>query len=185
MDEPVHSSAQSTPPPLQPTSASSPITPTTTPMLLGVLGGSALAVGAFLPWITLTAPFVGRLTVSGIEGGDGWFAVALGGVAAVNALRQWGNSTVLLRNILLICGLAGGLLTIYELGDISSGFAEARAEMDAEGDFFGTRPSDLVSTEMGVGIYLMGLGSAAVLAGSFGVFKQLATSQTPSHRRAS
>ncbi|MTV23864.1 DUF2510 domain-containing protein [Nitriliruptoraceae bacterium ZYF776] len=48
-------------------------------------GAAAVVVGAFLPWLTLNAPFVGSMSVAGIEG-DGVLtllvALAAAGVAA-------------------------------------------------------------------------------------------------------
>jgi len=46
--------------------------------------GIAAVVGSFLPWATVTAAFVGTISVTGTDqrGGDGWLVVALG-LAAV------------------------------------------------------------------------------------------------------
>jgi hypothetical protein len=48
-------------------------------------GGAAAVVGSFLPWITITAAFVGTISRSGTDGNftrgelsDGWIVVALG-----------------------------------------------------------------------------------------------------------
>lgn len=87
-----------------------------------------------------------------------------------------------MRNAMLACGFAGLAVTIYEVSNIASRFAEAQAEMDAVSGMPGLNPSDLVTTSYGTGLYLLGVGSAALLASAAAATQQLRV-QTPAAQR--
>ena len=121
-----------------------------TAALVMIGGAVAVAVGCFLPWIKATAPFVGTLTKSGVDnGGDGVIALALAAGLAAIALRSrdraapWAKAGAAVLIALLVA------LVMYEVGDISSRFADIEAE------------SDLVTTSYGSGLILIGAGILA------------------------
>lgn len=146
--------------------SSGPLPPAGYPHGLAMLGAALLVFGSFMPWISVTAPFIGTVTKSGMEGGDGWVTLIAGCVAGVAALRHWGRSTNALRNLLFGSGVIAAALTIYEFVDVSARFEDMRAEMNDEDDggFFGVRASDMIATSYGVGLFSIGAGSAAVIA---------------------
>lgn len=124
-------------------------------LLLG--GAGAIAVGCFLPWASITAPFVGTISKAGIEG-DGVFflglAAALAGIAFAFARtvpsslpqRRWGLAV-------LIAVLA--LFTAFEVTDLTSRFADLSDE-----EF-------TVATSYGAGLWLVGAGVIAAAIGWF------------------
>jgi hypothetical protein len=115
---------------------------------------AGVGVGCFLPWITVTAPFVGTISRSGVDdGGDG--IVFLGVAAALAAVAFRSRSTPPNRRakfgaLALIVLL--GVLTMYEFGSISSRFADAKTA------------SDLISTSYGAGLILVAL--SVIVAGA-------------------
>ncbi|MGH9152618.1 MAG: hypothetical protein ACRD03_09520 [Acidimicrobiales bacterium] len=127
-----------------------------------ILAGAGMVLGAFLPWVKITAPFVGSMTTSGIDGGDGWVAVVAGLVVAFAGWSVFsGSVTSTARSLVLIGAVVAGGLALFEYADISSRFAEVRSDMDAEGSVFGVSPSDLVDTAYGAGLHLITASAAA------------------------
>lgn len=119
---------------------------------------AALIAGSFLPWVKLTAPLVGTVTKSGMEGGDGVFTLIGGVVVAGLAFATFAaGARAYVRVALIVVGLGAGLLVGYEVGDISRRFAEVHnGEM-----------GNMFVTTYGAGIWLLGLGAvAAVVAGA-------------------
>lgn len=127
-----------------------------------LLAGAGMALGSFLPWVKVTAPFIGTLTKSGIEGGDGWFTLVAGGVVAFAGFTLLNRDDVgTLKRLVILAAVVAGILCIYEYSDISSRFADARAEADSSGDVFGVSASDLLVTTYGAGLHLI-TGSTVV-----------------------
>lgn len=134
--------------------------PATASGILALVGAGALAVGSFLPWATITAPFVGTVSRSGMEGGDGWMSVIVAVVAGLVGLRLLSSPPAGAQRVLLALGGVAGLgLALFEFNDISRRFADAKAAMDSEGSFFGTDPSEMIATSFGPGLYLLALGA--------------------------
>jgi len=126
------------------------------PALFIIWGGAALVVlGSFLPWAKLTAPFIGTITKNGTEG-DGVITLVLGLVVA-------GLAALLLRTPPMVA-VKGGLIgmaaiiaaiVVYDAIDAAQKFAEIEAK------------SDMITTSLGVGLYVVGLGAVGVLVGVF------------------
>lgn len=121
-----------------------------------ILGGAgAVAVGCFLPWISITAPFIGTVSKAGIEG-DGVFFLAIAALIALFAFdlvrkvppnigrRRWGLGVLI---------AAAALLTALEVADITSRFADISGE---------ELP---VATSYGPGLWLVGIGVLVALVG--------------------
>lgn len=117
-------------------------------LLLG--GGVALVLGAFLPWATITAPLIGTVSKSGIDGGDGWIMVAVGLVLAVLGGRRLSSGHVVPFIPAAIVAVLGAALTLYELIDVGSA---------SEG---------LATAHIGVGLWL---GAAGVICAVVGIAK--------------
>jgi hypothetical protein len=111
-----------------------------------IAAGAALVVASFLPWATIRAPFVGQLTKSGMEGGDGIISLALGVLAAALGFARLAGR----RHRALFVGLVGVAalaLAVFEIADVQSHFADIHASADG----------DLVITSVGAGLWVMGL----------------------------
>lgn len=129
-----------------------------------IVAGAGLVVGPFLPWARITAPLVGTLTKSGIEGGDGWLSVAAGVVVAFAGWSLLGARPAASARILVILGaLAAGGLALFEYADISNRFSDIRASLDTTPSVFGVSASDLVNVGYGAGLHLIAASAAAAL----------------------
>ena len=113
----------------------------------------AVVIGAALPWVTATAPFVGTISRSGIDGGgDGLITGAIGvgiGVIALATRRRRD------RNV----GIAVVLLAVVLIG-------LAIAEMANVQHRINSIDSRYVSAEIGIGLYVTLFGAVAgIVAG--------------------
>lgn len=121
----------------------------------GVATMVLMALAMALPWVTVTAPFLGSISVTGYKvGGDGWIflgAVAMTGVAAFLRLRRTAGWLGL--------GLALGLI-----GDYAYNVISVKHEMNAGTDNeFADALMGAVSIAPGIGLVLAVL-IAGVLA---------------------
>lgn len=120
--------------------------------VLAIIGGGLIALGAFLPWIKATAPFVGTITRSGMEGGDG--PIFLGAGLVIAALGLW---SVIGRPssapvLLILAGLVLGGFALLDYNEVSGRV--------------GGLGSDLATASVGAGIWSLFAGAAAsVVAG--------------------
>jgi hypothetical protein len=108
-------------------------------LMIGI-GGAALAIGSFLAWGTVLG-----ISVSGMDGGDGWMTLIGGGVvAAYGFLTMQGNNSLpkWLPWAGLVVGLGVALINFF--------------------DIMGT---DGVS--IGIGMWLMLIGGVVALYGLF------------------
>ena len=122
-------------------------------LLIG--GGLALILGAFLPWATLSAPFVGSISKSGIDGGDGWITVALGAALVGIGVRTMTQRVTVPFVGTVLTTVIAGLVTLYELGDVSDHIEDA--------EYYG---EGLISASIGAGLWL---SLAGVIAAAVGV----------------
>lgn len=113
-----------------------------------IAGGALLALGAFLPWITVIAPLVGQLTRSGVDGGgDGWVVLGLGIVAVVLGVNSLNGSKSAARAAIVVGVLSGGLL-VFEFVDVHDRISKINGDY-THGDY-------------GMGLILCAIGAAAV-----------------------
>lgn len=173
----VHESA--TPPPDQPPSVGEPVRgPAGTPAASGpirewiVLGaGLAAIIGSFMPWAKVSAPILGTMTVSGVDGSDGWITAGLGLAIAVYAgLALRGQRMPLVVPVLAALSALGLLgLGAWKIVDLQSAEADMRASMSGEDDPLGLGKAMSAATQMSVGsglwlLTLAGLAGAATIA---------------------
>lgn len=111
-------------------------------------GAGALILGAFLPWVKLSAPFVGTVTMAGTDnGGDGWLMVVAGVVIGALALTQKGPMAF----IGSVVAVLTGLVLIYDGQDIAGRLADI--------------DDDIATADFGAGFYLCAAGAIASLVG--------------------
>lgn len=122
-----------------------------TSAVMMMAGAGGVALGCFLPWVTITAPFVGTISKNGVQGPDGVFFLGLAAAVGVLAYglyqspvgrpaRRWGLAA-------LIIVLA--VFTSLEVSDISQRISDA------------TDDSDLIVASHGTGMWVVGAGVAA------------------------
>src|SRR5262245_20666262 len=56
-----------------------------------IAAAAAIAIGSFLPWATVSAPLVGTISKSGVQGGDGIVSLVGAGVLALLAFIAIGS----------------------------------------------------------------------------------------------
>ncbi|MGC1211579.1 MAG: hypothetical protein WA890_10005 [Micromonospora sp.] len=136
-----------------------------------VLGaGVAAIVGSFMPWAKIIAPILGTMTLSGVDGSDGWITAALGLVIAL-----YGGFSLRGQRMPMAAPILAGLASVALLGigvwkivDLHSTAADMRARMSGEDDLLGIGKamSDAVHVSVGAGLWLLTLaglvGAAAV-----------------------
>ena len=118
-----------------------------------VVGGSALmVVSAFLPWIQMTAPLVGRVSAPGVEG-DGVFTLVFGVILVVVSwplLKGREISRQRASGIFVLAGLAGAL-AVFTLVNVLDG----------------ARQADMIFGQVGIGLWLTLAAAAAVFGGAW------------------
>lgn len=118
--------------------------------VLALLGGLALIVGSFLPWITATAPLVGSISKSGMDdGGDGTITLVLGiAVAALCLVRLLGANTSMASAVLiLLAGIGAAFIGFIDLADIQERVSSA------------TEISSSISASAGAGLWAVIIGA--------------------------
>ncbi|MGC4797176.1 hypothetical protein ACLQ3H_24105 [Micromonospora saelicesensis] len=133
-----------------------------------VLGaGIAAVIGSFMPWGKVSAPILGTVTVSGVDGPDGWITAGLGLVLVVYAsMTLRGQRTHLAVPVLAVLA-ALGLLGVgaWKIADLQATEADMRTKMSGEDDVLGIGKamSAAVQVSVGSGLWLL---TFAGLAGS-------------------
>ena len=128
------------------------------PSIFAVMGGAAFVlIGSFLPWIKLTAAFVGTVTKSGTEGSDGWFTVAFAVVAIILSWPLFSGRRLPRLNAagVTLMGLGALGVGIWDLADILNRLNDIESEGAAAG----------AVASVGVGMWLVLAGAGAVVVG--------------------
>lgn len=120
--------------------------------IMAIAGGLLFALGAFLPWVKVTAPFVGSLSVSGMEG-DGIFFLVGGLLIAVLGLWSILGSPKAAPVLLILAGLGFGGLAFFEYNNVSGGIGDI--------------DSDFALASMGAGIWTLLAGAVATVVAGF------------------
>lgn len=148
--QPEHNEWASRPAPPPPSVAPSADTLNITAVVM-VVAGLMVAAGAFLPWITVATGFV-SVSRSGMDGGDGWIALAVGALMAVVGLGG-------LRSLDSVPNIAAVALG---LGALGLGAFEYLSVQDRITNADATVASLI---QVGVGVYLiLGGGALAFVA---------------------
>jgi hypothetical protein len=147
-------------------------------------GALLLVVGSFLPWVKLTTKlFTGiSATRSGVDlDSRGWASVGLGLAMAAVAWQFFGATKAGKRApvvVALLLSVAAVGFTVYEWIDIDNAVDEATAGLpstDGLPDDFGINVGSLFNITQGIGLYTIGLGGLAGVAGAI-AYKQPAKS---------
>jgi hypothetical protein len=152
-------------------------------MILGIVGGIALAIGSFLNWATVSVNFdkiataigidpadvpadvraQGTVSVTGWKGGDGKWTLVAGVVVIVAAvLLSMASSRRVVGIVMLVGGVVGGGLALYDAtiqkNDAIDNAASTFAGIGLPGEL-----RDYFSISLGIGIYLCIIGGAAAI----------------------
>jgi hypothetical protein len=144
--------AQPTPPTPPAGLAQNPIVPGAT---MTVLGGLLIVLGSFLPWISLTAPFIGTVTRNGMEGGDGIITLMLGVVTILIGVTQFTATRLpgFLHRSSIVTGAITGAVAIYDYLDVQRRIEDAKEQ------------SELIAASVGAGIWTLIVGAVLAIIG--------------------
>ena len=167
-----------------------------TPMIIGIVGGVALAIGSFLDWATVSVNFdkiatalgidpaqipagvraQGTVSVTGWKSGDGkWTLVAGVVVAVAAALLTMASSRQVVGIVMLVGGVVGGGLALYDATIQKNNAIDNAAAQFSNIGLPGTI-RDYFSVSLGIGIWLcIAGGVVAIVAGIMAM-----TSRAPS-----
>ena len=157
-----------------------------TPMIVGIVGGIALAIGSFLNWATVSVNFdkiatalgidpaqipagvraQGTVSVTGWKSGDGKWTLVAGVVVAVAAvLLTMASSRQVVGIVMLVGGAVGGGLALYDATIQKNDAIDNAAAQFTNIGLPGTI-RDYFSVSLGIGIWLCIAGGAvAIVAG--------------------
>jgi hypothetical protein len=130
--------------------------------VMAIVGAGIAGIGTLLPWVTFTAPFIGTISNSGIQG-DGKLvivastAVAAGGIAYLVGVRLW--------PLVLIPAMAGLAVVVVDLINFSytiDAIQSQARQVNAGG--LSSLFAGAISVSRGTGIYVSGIGLLIALA---------------------
>ena len=112
----------------------------------------AICVGAFLPWASFTAPFIGSVTKNGING-DGVVTLILAGIALATNLRTNSLSDLSARHVpTALISAVCAIVAVMDMNDVNR-FSDE---------------SDLAVVEVGVGLWVTLVGALVAFGVSLG-----------------
>lgn len=119
--------------------------------------GVGMMVGSFMPWIQGTAPFVGTISRSGMDGGgDGTVTLLAGGTVALLAVAALTGHRFRGMRWLVALAAVGGLGVVWVDGrDVAQRVSDAQAVSDA------------ISANIGAGLILVGVASLVAVVAAF------------------
>ena len=131
------------PPPINPPENDAPPTAKVRQLLLVAFG--SVLLGSFLPWVTVTAPFIGRISKNGIEG-DGVITAVIAGLCLLQLILGSARGPKI-PGATRWFGIALTGLCIYEIVDVYQRGSEL----------------EIGVVQVGVGLWLTAAGAALVL----------------------
>lgn len=132
-------------------------TPAIAGAVLIILGGLLIALGSFLPWITATAPFIGTVSRSGLDGGgDGILTLIAGVIAVALGVGRLTTSGMpaFFQVSAIIVGLIAGAVVFVNHSDLSMRV-----------DSFAGEGGGLGTASIGVGFWTIVVGTAFTVVG--------------------
>ena len=137
--------------------AAAPVPAPSQPVLPWIVLGAGVAavIGSFLPWASVSAPLLGTITVSGVDGSDGWITAGLGVALSIGGglgLRKQ-QAPIVVPILAALAALALLGLSAWKVIDLQMSEAKMRAEManSTEEDIFGIGRAMSEATHMSVG----------------------------------
>jgi hypothetical protein len=126
---------------------------------LVIVGAAMAVIGCFLPWLSATAPFIGTVTRDAISSPDGEVIAAVATVCALIGIVMWARRVGFVVPIVLLIAAAIAMWTVVaDYQDINSRVQAVN--------------STSIVAEVGVGVYLTGLGVIIWAIGAVAGFRQ-------------
>ena len=133
--------------------------------ILIVAGGALAVLGSFLPWLSVTAPLLGNVTRSGLDGGgDGIITLVIGAVLALLGVALILRSGSARRAVIgtVLTSLVLGVVAVMDIGDVQTRGILMETSLATEGNMF----ADAVAFSVGMGLYVILIGGVLGIVGS-------------------
>jgi hypothetical protein len=145
--------------------------------VLGLVGGALLVAGSFLEWLSIDEQGV-IFSATGIDGDDGWITFGAGVIVVACSLLLFRVAARGLALLVVVAGLAGAAVGVYDAVTAEDSYLDARAE--AVAPQFGASADEVrilldqaieagefeINVSYGVGLYLVvGGGALSILGG--------------------
>jgi hypothetical protein len=133
--------------------------------------GIAAVVGSFMPWVTMSAPFIGTVSKSGVDGTDGWVTAGLDVVVILLGAMGVRGSVSRAMNVFGGLGALGVLgLGAWTVVDLFARERDMRADMASQPDDafgIGRAMADAVQVHVGTGLWLVVFGGLVGVVAAF------------------
>ena len=124
--------------------------------ITAMLGGLLLCLGSFLPWLTATAPFVGTISRSGMDGGgDGILTLALGCITILIAVAGFTKPKRLQLSI--VTGVVAGIVAAFAYVQVQDRIASVQATAG--------EAASMIVASVGAGIWTVIIGAVLTVVG--------------------
>ena len=149
---------------------------TSTPVagILGLVGGTLMALGSFLAWAEVSGGGT-SVTAKGVDGSDGYITLVAGLVAVVAGLVMARGTRRVLAVLVILAGIVGGGIGLYDALTAKDSVLDAAAEelapsFEASAQQVRTVLDQAIdagqlSVSIGIGLYAVISGGVVALAG--------------------
>lgn len=137
--------------------------------------GFVYGLAAFLPWVHVSGPFIGNISKSGWEGGDGKITAFLGLILVVLGIllvRVVSRSAPLAMAAVVTSVAALGIM-VYEFVHVGQAAQAMTDAANSSGNPFATAIAQSLSVGPDLGLFVSIIAAAAALAGSLVLVMQL------------
>jgi hypothetical protein len=150
------------------------ITRTPVAGILGIVGGALMGLGSFLAWAEVSGGGT-SVTAKGVDGSDGYITLGAGLVAVVVGIVMAKGTTRVLAVLVILAGIVGGGLALYDALTAKDSVLDAAAEELAPA--FGASVQAVrialdqaidagqLSVSISIGLYIVIGGGVVTLAG--------------------
>jgi hypothetical protein len=144
--------------------------------ILAIVGGALLAIGSFLAWAEVSGGGT-SVTAKGTDGSDGWVTLVAGLIAIAAGVAALKGTRRALAILMIIAGLIGGGLGLYDALTAKDSALDTAAEEIAPQ--FGASVDEVrtlldqaidsgeLSISISIGLYVVIAGGILVLVGGF------------------
>ena len=134
--------------------------------IVGIIGSIFIGIGCFLPWLQYGVFFGNGLT-------NQYSLLLIVGSTVSGMLAIYNQTKSENRNLWIytIIGVAGLVIIFIYIYDLNSKWQEPANALAKLNSFSGNKDQISIMNLLGPGIYLVGVGSVALIISGFGIFK--------------
>jgi len=142
--------------------------------ILGIVGGALMSLGSFLAWAEVSGGGT-SVTAKGVDGSDGYITLVAGLVAVVAGIVMAKATTRMLAVLVILAGIVGGGLGLYDALTAKDSVLDAAAEelapaFGASAQAVRTALDEAIdagqlSVSISIGLYIVIGGGVVAIAG--------------------